>query len=149
MPLGHGACMAFRRESFQIIDGFCVQELPFGGEDTEICLRMWSRSGTIGAAPGARVGTLTKDWDARPDKDDILAPMWINLVKAQVLHLNARRLAAMWSTIAEDWQDHPEWFDLIWEACHQPGVMELRAQYRAEATLSDDELFTVFPALAQ
>ena len=147
VPLGHGACQAFRRDAFQSIGGFCAEALPFGGEDTEICLRMWSRGGTIGAAPGARVGTLTKDWGTRPDGDAILASMWTNLVKAQVLHWSAPRLTAMWAAIAEEWRDHPELFTRVWEACHDPGVLGLRRRYRAEATLSDDDLFAIFSAL--
>ena len=148
IPLGHGACQAFRLESFNTIGGFCAEALsPFGGEDTEICLRMWSRGGTIGAAPGARVRTLTKDWDTRPDKDDLIFTTWINLVKAQVLHWGPQRLTSMWAAIAEEWRDYRGQFDIVWESCHTPSLMELRQRYRAEATLSDDRLFEIFPAL--
>ena len=147
VPLGVGGCQAFRRVAFETIGGYC-DDFTFGGEDTEICLRMWSRKGTIGAAPGARVLSLTKDWDARPDKDDILASTWVNLVKAEVLHWNAARLTAMWATILADWSDHRDLFSMVWEACHVRSVLDLRRRYRAEATLSDDDIFAMFPELS-
>ena len=147
VPLGHGACQAFRLEAFNIIGGFCAEALPFGGEDTEIHLRMWSRNGTIGAAPGARIMSLTKDWGSRPDRDEILTSMWVGLVKCQQLHWSAERLIAMWTAIAGEWRAHPELLNTVWEACHEPGVLELRGRYRSEATLSDDDLFAIFPAL--
>ena len=146
IPLGHGACQAFHLDAFQTIGGFCPELSPWG-EDTEICLRMWSREGTIGAAPGARIATLEKEWDSRPDKDEIIMPLWINLVKAQFLHWNARRLTAMWAAIAEAWRDHPDLYDMVWEACHDANVLELRRQYRSEAALSDDDVFALFPEL--
>ena len=138
IPLGLGGCQAFWRDTFQSIGGFCAEELsPIGGEDTEICLRMWSRGGTIGAAPAAKVNTLFREWDERPNKDALVDVTWANLVKAQVLHWGAGRLTTMWARLHEEWLDHPDQFAKVWEACHRPSVMELRDRYRAGAVLTE------------
>ena len=144
VPIGYGGCQAFRAEAFETIGGYCAEELPFGLEDMEMCVRMWTRGGTIGAAPGARVLTLMKDWDSRPDKDEIGLSMSINTVKHAVLHWSPGRLTAMWAAIAEEWKDNPDFYAAVWEACHEPNVMELRRRYRSEAALSDDDLFSMF-----
>ena len=146
IPIGYGACQAFQAKAFQMIGGYC-EELPFGLEDMEVCVRMWGRGGTIGAAPGARVRTLMKDWGRRPDKDEIGLSMWINQVKHVVLHWSPVRLTAMWSAIAEEWKAYPGLYDAVWEACQEPSVIELRRRYRSEATLSDDDLFGMFAEL--
>ena len=146
VPMGVGGCQAFNRLAFEVIGGYS-EELPFGGEDSEICLRVWSRGGTLGAAPGATIWTLQKFWDDRPDKDDIEQTVRVGVVKAVVLHWSAHRLATMWALLAREWSDWPDIFSMVWEGCHEPGVMELRKRYRAEAVRSDDEVFAIFPEL--
>ena len=148
VPVGQGGCQAFRLEDFHAIGGFCTELSPFGGEDNEICLRVWSRGGTIGAAPGARVSTLNKDWASRPDADTLGYHVWINLAKAHVLHWGPKRLTEMWAAIAEELSGDPDLYNVMWEACHEPRVMELRQQYRAAASRTDDEVFEIFPALS-
>ena len=147
VPMGVGGCQAFQRVAFDAIEGYC-EDLPFGGEDSEICLRMWSRGGTLGAAPGATIWTLQKAWEERPDKDEIEKTVRVGVVKAVVLHWSAHRLAAMWALLAKEWSEWPTIFSMVWEGCHEPGAMELRQRYRSEAVRSDDEIFALFPELS-
>ena len=144
-PLGHGTCQAFKLETFHEIGGFCNLLAPFGGEDGEIGWRIWSLGLTIGAAPGARIWALTKNWDGRPDRHEIVTITWANLVRPAVLHWGARRLIDMWDAIDDAWgESFPELLEDVFDLCHEPEILALRRVYRKQALVSDDEIFAMF-----
>ena len=146
VPLAYGGCQAFSRELFDAVGGFC-ELMEFGGEDLEMCLRIWRQGYTIGAAPEALIYTLEKEWNERPDADEILVATHTNMVKVQALHWNTPRLIEMWAELAARWKGHPDLLEAVWQGCATSEVTELRQQYEAKSVLTDNEVFERFPLM--
>jgi glycosyltransferase involved in cell wall biosynthesis len=99
VPLIPGGCQAFRRPLFEAIGGYDGGMTRWGGEDMEICLRVWLMGYQVLVHPQVLIYHLfRKQFPYAVDNAGIIH----NLLRVAVLHLSQDRLAKVISHYSQD-----------------------------------------------
>jgi hypothetical protein len=92
VPLLCGCFMMMRRRVFDRVGGFDEQFAPYGGEDLELCVRLWRFGYQCLVEPRAVVAHRFR---VRPFDDEGLEHAQYNLMRLGSLHLSRSKLTAL------------------------------------------------------